>query len=125
MKPSLQAAWPTLRQLVSGSAYDVVIASVNDDGSPHITPIGSLFLRDDCTGYYEGNRSRVRLKGSPSGLFVGIWIEPFTIRSCDATVEKSPHWGRVVLRFDESASSWTGEWGYCDDEPSNEWVGSR
>ncbi len=80
---------------------------------------------DDCTGYYEGNRSRVRLKGSPSGLFVGIWIEPFTILSCDATVEKSPHWGRVVLRFDESASSWTGEWGYCDDEPSNEWVGSR
>lgn len=29
-----------------------MIASVNDDGSPHITPIGSLFLRDDCTGYY-------------------------------------------------------------------------
>ncbi len=52
MKPSLQAAWPTLRQLVNESAYDVVIASVNDDGSPHITPIGSIFLRDDCTGYY-------------------------------------------------------------------------
>ena len=80
---------------------------------------------DDCTGYYEGNRSWVRLKGSPSGLFVGLWIEPFTIRTCDTTVEKSPHWGRVVLKFGETACSWTGKWGYCDDEPSHEWVGSR
>ncbi len=28
------------------------IATVNEDGSPHITPIGSLFLRDDKTGFY-------------------------------------------------------------------------
>lgn len=28
------------------------IATVNEDGSPHITPIGSLFLRDDQTGFY-------------------------------------------------------------------------
>lgn len=80
---------------------------------------------DNCTGYYEGKRSWVRLKGSPSGLFIGVWIEPVSARPCTTTVEKSPQWGRAVLKFDKTASSWTGKWGYCDDEPSHEWVGSR
>ncbi|KAF0215936.1 MAG: pyridoxamine 5'-phosphate oxidase-like FMN-binding [Geobacteraceae bacterium] len=35
----------------SSSRY-CAVATVNEDGSPHVTPIGSLFLRDNCTGYY-------------------------------------------------------------------------
>jgi hypothetical protein len=27
-------------------------ATVNDKGEPHVTPIGGLVLRDDCTGCY-------------------------------------------------------------------------
>jgi len=80
---------------------------------------------EHCTEYYEGNRSWVRLKGSPSGLFAGIWIEPFTMRSCGTAVEKSTHWERAMLAFDETADNWTGKWGYCDDELSHEWVGSH
>jgi hypothetical protein len=34
------------------SALHYAIATVNEDGSPHITPIGALFLRDDRTGFY-------------------------------------------------------------------------
>lgn len=34
------------------------IATVNEDGTPHITPIGSLFLRDNCTGFYFEEYSR-------------------------------------------------------------------
>ena len=29
------------------------VASVDKDGNPHITPIGSLILREDCTGFFS------------------------------------------------------------------------
>jgi len=34
------------------SCFHYAVATVNPDGSPHITPIGGLFLRDDKTGFY-------------------------------------------------------------------------
>ena len=34
------------------SCLHFAVASVNKDGTPHITPIGGLFLRDDRTGFY-------------------------------------------------------------------------
>ncbi len=37
-------------------------ATVNEDGSPHITPIGSLFLRDNQTGFYFEGFSRKMTK---------------------------------------------------------------
>ncbi|MDD3023583.1 MAG: pyridoxamine 5'-phosphate oxidase family protein [Syntrophomonadaceae bacterium] len=29
-----------------------MIGSVNSEGQPNVTPIGTLVLRDDCSGYY-------------------------------------------------------------------------
>ena len=55
----IQQQWPVVRKICAGYT-DFVIASNNDDGSPHITPIGSIILRDDCTGYY--------LEKFPTGL---------------------------------------------------------
>ncbi len=52
MTPSeLQSIWPEVRRVFAGS-LGAVIASVNQDGSPHLTPIGTVALRPDCTGYY-------------------------------------------------------------------------
>lgn len=34
------------------SCFHYSVATVNADGSPHVTPIGGLFLRDDKTGFY-------------------------------------------------------------------------
>jgi len=34
------------------SCFHFAVATVNPDGSPHVTPIGGLFLRDDKTGFY-------------------------------------------------------------------------
>ena len=34
------------------SSLHFAFATVNDDGSPHVTPIGALFLRDNMTGFY-------------------------------------------------------------------------
>lgn len=39
-------------QQALGSSLHYAVASVNEDGSPHLTPIGSLFLRDNKTGFY-------------------------------------------------------------------------
>ena len=47
--------WEMIKGIVQvsmKSSHHLSFATVNEDGFPHITPIGSLILRDDCTGYY-------------------------------------------------------------------------
>jgi uncharacterized protein len=46
--------WETIRKVLneSRSSLHCAAATVNKDGSPHVTPVGSLFLRDDKTGFY-------------------------------------------------------------------------
>ena len=47
--------WGTIRS-VFDEAYEsclhFAVATVNEDGSPHVTPIGALILREDQTGFY-------------------------------------------------------------------------
>ncbi|HKU41969.1 MAG TPA: pyridoxamine 5'-phosphate oxidase family protein, partial [Polyangiales bacterium] len=51
----LRENWPqierTFRAGISTSLH-CAIATVGADGYPHVTPIGFVFLRDDCTAYY-------------------------------------------------------------------------
>ena len=49
--PELERNWPAIRRLFATS-LGFVVASINSDGSPHLTPIGSICLRHDCTAYY-------------------------------------------------------------------------
>ena len=47
--------WETIRQVFEEgfkSCFSFAVASTGRDGTPNITPIGSLILRDDHTGYY-------------------------------------------------------------------------
>jgi predicted pyridoxine 5'-phosphate oxidase superfamily flavin-nucleotide-binding protein len=47
--------WVQIRKIFQdafNSSFHFSIATVNKDGSPHVTPIGSLMLRDDRTGFY-------------------------------------------------------------------------
>ena len=47
--------WKTIQMLFQesrGSSTHYAIATVNEDGSPHVTPIASLFLREDKAGFY-------------------------------------------------------------------------
>ena len=47
--------WNQIRQHVNksfSSSLHVSIASVDEDGNPTVTPIGSLFLNKDQTGFY-------------------------------------------------------------------------
>ncbi|WP_421845170.1 pyridoxamine 5'-phosphate oxidase family protein [Mycobacterium sp.] len=48
-------SWRTIRETVARakqSSMHCAIASVDPDGTPHITPVGTVFLRDDRTGFY-------------------------------------------------------------------------
>jgi hypothetical protein len=47
--------WQKVKKVLeSGQASTIYcsIATVNPDGSPHITPVGTVFLRDNQTGYF-------------------------------------------------------------------------
>jgi len=47
--------WETIQmafQSSLGSSMHYAVATVNEDGSPHVTPIGTLFLRENRTGFY-------------------------------------------------------------------------
>ena len=47
--------WPQIARLVSrGQASTIYcsMASVNPDGTPNVTPVGTVFLRDNPSGYY-------------------------------------------------------------------------
>ncbi|WP_330180441.1 pyridoxamine 5'-phosphate oxidase family protein [Nocardia sp. NBC_01503] len=47
--------WDQVREIVSRakrSTGHFAIASVDRDGMPNVTPIGTVFLRDDRTGFY-------------------------------------------------------------------------
>lgn len=87
--------WQTIQLLFKqslGSSLHCAVASVNEDGSPHLTPIGSLFLRDNKTGFFfdkfSVNMSN-NLKRNPkvcvlavnSGLF--FWQKSFVMGICE------------------------------------------
>jgi uncharacterized protein len=48
--------WGEIRSLFNKSlktAKHLSFATVDKDGNPHVTPIGSLILKNDCTGYFS------------------------------------------------------------------------
>ena len=52
---NIKTNWRTIRQHFNksfSSNLHVSIASVDSEGNPTVTPIGSLFLNDDQTGFY-------------------------------------------------------------------------
>ena len=52
---SLESEWPKIREVLERgqrSTIHCAIGSVGPDGMPNVTPVGTVFLRDDCTGYY-------------------------------------------------------------------------
>jgi len=47
--------WNKIKEVVERGQRSTIycsVGSINSDGTPNITPIGTVFLRDDQTGYY-------------------------------------------------------------------------
>jgi hypothetical protein len=52
---TIQTYWPELVRLVNQGLktnFYVSLATLNPDGTPHIAPIGSLMLTENCQGYF-------------------------------------------------------------------------
>jgi hypothetical protein len=80
---SLEQHWPEIRKIfLKASSY--LIASVSPEGFPHMSPIGTLYLRDDVTGYY--------LERFPQGLRRNL-------DQCDRV---------EVIALDGSVGTWLG-----------------
>ncbi len=70
--------WETIRAIF-GEGYKSCVhyafATVNKDGSPHVTPIGSLILRNDKTGFYfeePFSVMRINLKRNPRVCILAV-----------------------------------------------------
>lgn len=51
----LKANWSKIKRVLEAGQASTIycsIATVSPDGTPHITPVGTVFLRDDMTGYF-------------------------------------------------------------------------
>lgn len=88
------------------------------------TTFGDMVLGDG-SGAYTSDNGRLVFEVEGNTLD-GFWIEDGSARPCDAARDGSEHWGRIVLSFDETFSSFSGGWGYCDDDPDEgSWSGTR
>lgn len=87
----LRANWPQIQAAFRAgirSSLHCAIASVSADGYPHVTPIGFVFLRDDCTAFYFEEHT----KRLPQNL-------AHNAKVCLMTVNSSPWlWVRSLLR---------------------------
>ena len=83
-----QEQWDIIRRVIdeaNASCSHVSVATVNTDGSPHITPIGSLALHDDPSGYFFDElctASRTNLDRDPRVCILAVNAGmPFWIKS--------------------------------------------
>jgi uncharacterized protein len=70
--------WDKIRSIFNeafGSCCHYALTTVNDDGSPHVTPIGGLVLREDRTGFYFDEyctRTRENLRRDPRVCILAV-----------------------------------------------------
>ena len=83
-----QEKWDIIRRVVdkaNKSCSHVSVATVNTDGSPHVTPIGTLALHDGPTGYFFDELctdSRKNLDRDPGVCILAVHAGmPFWIKS--------------------------------------------
>lgn len=74
----IKTHWPEIRRVLQNAQASTIhcaLASINADGTPHVTPIGTVFLRADCTGYffdpYAGGLT-ANLDGNPNLCLMAV-----------------------------------------------------
>lgn len=108
--------WKTIRAIFQetlASSLHYAIATVNEDGSPHVTPIGALFLREDRTGFYfdvfTSNMS-ANLERDPRVCILAVNSSvPFWQKSMSAGRCEIPPSVRLTGRVGEKRKATEGE----------------
>ncbi len=75
-------------------------------------------------GQFQHNSGYVQ--GRISGwAFEGVWRQQSGERRCAVPDGPAYHWGKVRFEFSADYRSFSGSWGFCDDDPSNSWSGRK
>jgi hypothetical protein len=74
-------------------------------------------------GVYGGSHDGVIVYTLNGRTMTGYWIEPSSSQRCASAREGSEYWGWIAFEFDAGFETWTGSWGYCDDEVAGTWTG--
>ena len=64
--------------------------------------------------YDEGDRT-----------FRGFWDKPKAKKKCSRKKSGLSYWGKIEFRLSSNEDSFTGVWGYCDNQPSRDWSGTK
>lgn len=140
----LQAHWPAIRRLCAKTlptSFHFSMATVNEDGSPHVSPIGSLRLNRDCTGrYFEiftrnlkanlDRDPRITIMAVDSGKLTwfkalrrGHFAEPVGVRlmgragPCRPSTDEEKAWWDKRVRFARRLKGYELLWGtHCVTE---------
>ncbi len=85
-------------------------------------PITFLQNGNGVAGRYSPDNGEIT--GTMSGnVLNGFWIENSSNRQCAYPINGRYYWGKIQMVF--SGNSFKGRWGYCEDEPSSPWNGTR
>ena len=57
--------------------------------------------------------------------FRGFWDKPKAKKKCSRKKRGSIYWGKIEFQLSSNEDSFTGVWGYCDDQPSRDWSGTE
>ncbi|MGD0283064.1 MAG: hypothetical protein ABSB95_11955 [Dissulfurispiraceae bacterium] len=120
--------------LIIGVAHaesDVSISGGNGDSGLLLSGDWTSSEGDSMTIHQTGNDFRAdynlkngRIIGKLNGNSVeGLWIQDSSSRRCSYAVDNSYYWGNTRLNF--TSQNYSGNWGYCSDEPSYVWSGSK
>ncbi|WP_296524209.1 caspase domain-containing protein [Rhodoplanes sp.] len=71
-------------------------------------------------GHYPKQSGTTNGRIGPDGTASGLWIQPRSDRPCAERRNGSLAWGRFVFR-NVGTAAMTGEWGYCDEYPTQPW----
>jgi len=125
--------WESIRNVFNEafkSSMHFAVATVNDDGSPHVTPIGALILRENPAGFYfEENPVRLprNLKTNPrvcvmavnadkifwgKALIEGKFISPPAVRLYGLAGQPRKAIPEEIARWQEQIDPFKGTKGY-------------
>lgn len=111
---TVQAQFPSVIKLTQNAIAGVWESSEGDIiFQQSDSDVSATYTQD--SGVLEGKMS--------NNVLTGYWIEETSNRRCDTPRNGSYYWGRIVFVFE--GSSFTGLWGYCEDQPKDSWTGNR
>jgi len=77
------------------------------------------------TGTYTTDNGVVFEATISGGILTGFWVEDSSAVDCGSAKDGRNFWGRISFEFDEDFTSFKGKWRWCNQDPTENWNGTR